>query len=63
MLTNMTTMTAVTMPLPKVDAEETSEDNNIVEQPTAFILKLFQMIRGAPDEVIAVSSLQLTSSF
>lgn len=26
-----------------------------VEQPTAFILKLFEMINDAPDEVIAVS--------
>jgi hypothetical protein len=35
-----------------------SEDkqNGNAEQPTAFILKLFEMINDAPDEVIAVSS-------
>jgi hypothetical protein len=32
------------------------KQNGNAEQPTAFILKLFEMINDAPDEVIAVSS-------
>ena len=41
----------------KNEVETTSDDGLNVEQPTAFILKLFEMINGAPDEVIAVSEL------
>jgi hypothetical protein len=42
---------------PKRDVENTSDDSLNTEQPTAFILKLFEMINGAPDEVIAVGDL------
>ena len=39
----------------KDEVETTNDDGLNIEQPTAFILKLFEMINGAPDEVIAVS--------
>jgi hypothetical protein len=39
----------------KENVENTTDDSLNTEQPTAFILKLFEMINGAPDEVIAVS--------
>lgn len=55
MLTTMTTMHEVTVPTLKGDTQEALEVPKNVEQPTAFILKLFDMINGAPDEVIAVS--------
>ena len=42
--------------IPKNEVETTSDDSINLEQPTAFILKLFEMINGAPDEVIAVST-------
>jgi hypothetical protein len=48
-------------PTPKRDVESISDESTNVEQPTAFILKLFEMINGAPDEVIAVSSFRGTS--
>lgn len=47
--------------MPKEEQGEASADLQNVEQPTAFILKLFDMINGAPDEVIAVSSSTATS--
>jgi hypothetical protein len=37
-------------------AHSEEKENGNAEQPTAFILKLFEMINDAPDEVIAVSS-------
>jgi hypothetical protein len=37
------------------DSESIFDDSINVEQPTAFILKLYEMINGAPEEVIAVS--------
>ena len=43
------------IPAQKNEFETTSDDSLNLEQPTAFILKLFEMINGAPDEVIAVS--------
>ena len=49
----MATMAVVSAP--KHEVETTSDDSLNLEQPTAFILKLFEMINGAPDEVIAVS--------
>lgn len=42
-------------PAQKNEVETASDDSLNLEQPTAFILKLFEMINGAPDEVIAVS--------
>ena len=42
--------------IPKNEVETTSDDSINLEQPTAFILKLFEMINGAPDEIIAVST-------
>jgi hypothetical protein len=44
----------------KSEVEPTSDDSLNLEQPTAFILKLFEMINGAPDEVIAVSEFRRT---
>lgn len=32
-------------------------ESSAADVPSGFILKLFQMVEGAPDEVIAVSSL------
>jgi hypothetical protein len=40
-------------------ANTADKQHGNVEQPTAFIMKLFEMIHAAPDEVIAVSSLQI----
>ena len=34
---------------------ETTDDANGVDVPSGFILKLYQMVNGAPDEVISVS--------
>jgi hypothetical protein len=47
-------------PTNKRDFESSSDDSVNVEQPTAFISKLFEMINGAPDEVIAVRSVKET---
>jgi hypothetical protein len=49
-------------PTYKRDAESISDDSVTVEQPTAFISKLYEMINGAPDEVIAVSDCKQRSS-
>ena len=38
----------------KVDSTATSNDANS-SVPSGFILKLYQMVNGAPDEVISVS--------
>lgn len=38
-----------------------SDDPFIQEQPTAFIMKLYEMINGAPDEVIAVREVKFVS--
>jgi hypothetical protein len=58
----VTTMTTMEIePTPKRDIESISDESTNVEQPTAFILKLFEMINGAPDEVIAVSDFRGTS--
>ena len=37
-------------------SKPTFQQNASGEVPSGFILKLFQMVEGAPDEVIAVSS-------
>ena len=51
----MTTMNEAADAMLKVSSPEALTDEQNAEQPTAFISKLFQMIEGAPDEVIAVS--------
>jgi hypothetical protein len=56
----MTTMNeTTTQPMTvKGDSQVAFDDDQNVEQPTGFILKLFQMIHGAPDEVITVSTIE-----
>jgi hypothetical protein len=43
------------------DVNESSKD--ITGVPSGFILKLYQMVNGAPDEVISVSEVKNKRSF
>lgn len=47
------------MEAPTTDTSASSQQENAPanEVPSGFILKLFQMVNGAPDEVIAVSDI------
>lgn len=56
MSNTMTTMNEPVKDTLKGSPPELSVDEHNVDQPTAFISKLFQMIGGAPNEVIAVSN-------
>jgi hypothetical protein len=54
---------AVTEMIVTAAGEPSSSSNQVSgEAPSGFILKLFQMVNGAPDEVISVSRFVLHSS-
>ena len=44
------------------DAPSPSNQDGGANAPSGFILKLFQMVNGAPDEVISVSNKEQLSS-
>lgn len=52
-------------PVVTPSGEASSQSNKLAtgEVPSGFILKLFQMVNGAPDEVISVSSLGVYMPF
>ena len=57
--TQRNTMTVARPDTDVIETEETPSSNLTIEAPSGFILKLFQMVNGAPDEVISVSSQQV----
>lgn len=47
------------LPISNTDNDLQPGNDDSADAPSGFILKLFQMVTGAPDEIISVSSIVL----